>query len=78
MAKRAKAQANGKSKVRLTECECGCSKPTRNPGAHFLPGHDAKLKSALKTAVLEGSARQAKEARAELARRNWTRLVKLP
>jgi hypothetical protein len=51
------------------KCEC-CGEPTR--GGRFLPGHDAKLASALKKRVESGDM----EAYAEMKRRNW--LSKLP
>jgi len=44
-------------------CECGCRAITRR-GSRFLPGHDAKLKSALRKAGTP-------EAEKELASRGW-------
>lgn len=48
-------------------CECGCGEYTR--GGRFLPGHDAKLKSALLARARAGDT----EAQAELERRGWAR-----
>lgn len=56
-------------KPKTGKCEC-CGESTR--GGRFLPGHDAKLASALKIRVKAGDA----EAYEELKRRNW--LGKLP
>lgn len=56
-------------------CECGCSFPTR--GGRFIPGHDARLKSALMRRVFnarsdEGLDEQAAdEAQGELVLRGW-------
>jgi hypothetical protein len=44
-------------------CECGCGGPVRR---HFLPGHDARLKSRLLRELRAGEA-----ARHELERRAW-------
>lgn len=44
-------------------CECGCGALTRR-GSKFLPGHDAKLKSALRKATTP-------EAKKELKSRGW-------
>lgn len=46
------------------ECEC-CGVPTR--GGRFAPGHDARLKSRLKTAAKAGD----KEAYRQLVERGW-------
>ncbi|MHA1225184.1 MAG: hypothetical protein ACTSPV_00410 [Candidatus Hodarchaeales archaeon] len=47
-------------------CECGCKGITRR-GSRFLPGHDAKLKSALFKAMKKGDL----EAKKELKARGW-------
>ena len=49
-------------------CECGCERMTRR-GSRFLPGHDAKLKSALRKAADDGNA----GAKKELESRGWAR-----
>lgn len=51
-------------------CECGCTGKTK--GGRFLPGHDAKLASALKSGVQNGDT----VAYTEMKRRGW--LGKLP
>ena len=47
-------------------CECGCKEMTRE-GSRFRPGHDMRLKSALRTAVGHGDVK----AKAELHSRGW-------
>lgn len=47
------------------KCECGCGKLTK--GGHFLPGHDARLKSRLKKSAADGN----EAAKAELRKRRW-------
>jgi len=47
-------------------CECGCRVMTRK-GSRFLPGHDMKLKSALKKAAAGGDSK----AKKELVSRGW-------
>lgn len=60
------ATAEPKAKVDKTKpCECGCGGRTK--GGKFLPGHDAKHKSALQRKALDGD----KAAVKELADRNW-------
>jgi len=63
----------GKSGVGKPEerkpCECGCGRIAK-AGRKFLPGHDAKLKSALRKTVAKGGRASAK-AKAELERRGW-------
>jgi hypothetical protein len=69
-AKKAKARnPRPKPKPKTGSCEC-CGEPTR--GGRFLPGHDAKLASALKGRVVSGDSK----AFEEMKRRNW--LNKLP
>ena len=51
------------------ECLCGCKGTTG--GGLWLPGHDAKRKSALHALVRTGTAAEAKKAKAELADRGW-------
>jgi hypothetical protein len=53
-------------------CECGCGGQTG--GGHFIPGHDAKLKSRLFSEARNGST----EAVAELHKRNWYYLMAAP
>jgi len=52
---------------RPAPCECGCGNATIRPEARFIPGHDAKLKSALIRTALDPkatpAARKAAEAR---------------
>jgi hypothetical protein len=43
-----------KPKAQPHPCECGCGDLTKTGKARFIPGHDAKLKSALIRAALEG------------------------
>lgn len=64
-----KPRRSGPAKPKTGSCEC-CGEPTR--GGRFLPGHDARLASALKKRVESGDA----DAYAEMKRRNW--LKKLP
>lgn len=49
-------------------CECGCGAPVR---ARFLPGHDAKLKSALLKAARAGD----QKARDDLYSRGWLKFL---
>lgn len=49
----------------MATCECGCGGTTK--GGKFLPGHDMKLKGALKRAAAGGD----KDAYQELSRRGW-------
>lgn len=51
------------------ECECGCGETTN--GGRFKPGHDAKLKSALVTAALDGN----KRAETKLETLGWTKFL---
>ena len=51
-------------------CECGCRAITRR-GSRFLPGHDMKLKSKLRTAVKKGNANAKAHAQKELKSRGW-------
>jgi hypothetical protein len=44
-----------KSETKLPLCQCGCEETTK--GGRYLPGHDAKHKSALVAAALAGSKR---------------------
>lgn len=56
------------AKPKIGKCEC-CGEPTR--GGRFLPGHDAKLVSALMERIRSGD----REAYAEIQRRCWTKKV---
>jgi len=40
--------------VTRTPCACGCGEMPQRPTARFVPGHDAKLKSMLIKAHLDG------------------------
>ena len=51
------------------ECECGCGE--RTGGGRFLPGHDARLKSALVTAALGGDRRST----TKLEALGWTKFL---
>jgi hypothetical protein len=64
-----KSKKPRRPKPKVVKCEC-CGEPTR--GGRFIPGHDAKLASALRLRVKDGDA----EAYEEMKRRNW--LKKLP
>lgn len=69
-----KVAATNKRKIIAVEgskpCECGCRAVTRR-GSRFLPGHDAKLKSKLRTAVKKGNANAKAHAKKELKVRGW-------
>jgi hypothetical protein len=52
----------------MKQCVCGCAGTTK--GGDFLPGHDARHKSALFREARAGSA----EALAEIDQRNWMHL----
>lgn len=70
--KQRKAKAEKKAARREThgqECHCGCKGTTG--GGKYLPGHDAKHKSALVKAALGGDSR----AEAVLADKGWTRFL---
>ncbi len=58
-------------------CQDGCGRPTIRPGARFLPGHDARLKSALLRVALgrvaKGEAPPPREAQ-DLARQRLAEL----
>lgn len=56
--------ARTKKVVELHSCECGCGEQVTR---HFKPGHDARLKGALRKAADKGS----DKAKAELKRRGW-------
>jgi hypothetical protein len=58
-----------KTKDTKPECECGCG--DRTGGGRFLPGHDARLKSALVTAALSGDRRAA----TKLEALGWTKFL---
>jgi hypothetical protein len=50
--------------TRPAPCECGCGAATIRPEARFVPGHDARLKSALiRTALAGGTGAKAAEAK---------------
>lgn len=49
-----RARTSRASRPRTGQCVCGCAGQTK--GGKFQPGHDAKLKSALKKAIVEGDA----------------------
>lgn len=51
------------------DCHCGCGSQTK--GGRFLPGHDARLKSQLFSAVRDGSAAERRKAEKKLAEFNW-------
>ena len=51
-------------------CECGCGTMAK-PGSRYLPGHDAKHKSALIKDAKAGK----KTAATELAKRGWTKFL---
>jgi hypothetical protein len=55
---------------KTTPCECGCGGATIRPEARFLPGHDARLKSALIRTALAGGA-GAKAAEAKIRSLGW-------
>ncbi len=70
--KQRKAKAEKKAARREThgqECHCGCKGTTG--GGKYLPGHDAKHKSALVKAALGGDSR----AEAVLADKGWTKFL---
>lgn len=52
-------------KKKAGHCQCGCGGMTK--GGRFLPGHDAKLKSALRKRANDGD----QDAINELAERGW-------
>ncbi len=43
---------NGRLQAIGLPCLCGCGDATRQPAARFLPGHDAKLRAAIRKAKL--------------------------
>jgi hypothetical protein len=69
MGKGAPLPAAGKTKAAPAAklCECGCKK-TVGPQARFRPGHDMRLKCALRKAAVNSV-----RARKELRARQWTR-----
>ena len=56
-------------KSKTPKCECGCGETTK--GGRFVPGHDAKLKSALVAAALAGS----KRATTRLQKLGWEKFL---
>lgn len=60
----ARKDTRGPSRRGNGRCECGCGRTT---GGRFAPGHDAKLKSQLKTGAMAGSFKDF----AELLLRGW-------
>jgi hypothetical protein len=57
-----------KPKAQPHPCECGCGEQTKTGKARFIPGHDAKLKSALIRSALGGD----RVATQRLAKLGWT------
>jgi hypothetical protein len=60
-----------KPKAQPHPCECGCGEQTITGRARFIPGHDARLKSQLIAAVLDGSPAEARKAEARLVKLGW-------
>jgi len=58
-----------KSDTKLPLCQCGCEETTK--GGRYLPGHDAKHKSALVAAALGGS----KRATTKLEQLGWKKFL---
>lgn len=58
-----------KTDTKLPLCQCGCEQPTK--GGRYLPGHDAKHKSALVSAALAGS----KRATTKLEQLGWKKFL---
>ena len=58
-----------KTKSNSPKCQCGCEATTK--GGRFLPGHDAKLKSALVKEALGGS----KRAVTKLEKLGWKKFL---
>ena len=74
--KEAKKKANKAAKVTRVQkeakpCECGCGAMAK-PGSKFLPGHDMKLKSALRKDYHTGNAKAKEKANNELTKRGWS------
>lgn len=67
---RSKEAKSPKPKLPPRRCVCSCGEMTK--GGEFLPGHDARYKSAL---IREVKAGGNDEARAELERRGWTKFL---
>jgi len=62
------ARSRATVRVEAKPCECGCGE-TASRGSHFRPGHDARLKSALREAADGGDG----GAKKELVSRGWVR-----
>jgi hypothetical protein len=60
---------NRKLDTKLPLCQCGCEESTK--GGRYLPGHDAKHKSALVAAALAGS----KRATTKLEQLGWKKFL---
>jgi hypothetical protein len=58
-----------KNDTKLPLCQCGCEETTK--GGRYLPGHDAKHKSALVAAALAGS----KRATTKLEQLGWKKFL---
>ncbi len=58
-----------KTDTKLPLCQCGCEETTK--GGRYLPGHDAKHKSALVAAALAGS----KRATTKLEQLGWKKFL---
>jgi hypothetical protein len=69
-AARAPRQKKAVIKLEAKPCECGCGAMAR-AGSKFLPGHDARLKSALRKRAADGHGTDAKLAQKELEARGW-------
>lgn len=67
--KQERKEAKSRKRQPGSPCECGCGGTTG--GGRYLPGHDAKHKSALIDRALKGD----EAAEAELAQRNWTKFL---
>lgn len=65
-----KAQRTPKADRPLVDCGDGCGAKVK---ARFLPGHDAKLKSALLKIAHEGDSEAAEAALARLVELKWDR-----
>lgn len=67
---KAKAKTNGKGPV---ECLCACGSTTK--GGRFMPGHDAKLKSALVKTAKDGTTATKAKARTRLVELGWEKYL---
>lgn len=64
-----KPNGNGIPRATSGVCVCGCEGKTK--GGRFLPGHDMKLKSALKKDIKAGN----EEARAKMIEMGWEKFI---